>query len=321
MFAISARRWATGPHVFRRSRTPTGQIADVEIDAASEDLDRVRASRRRRCVTFEFENVPAATAEAAACVPGPPRRRVLHTTRTASARRLSSKPTASRPRFAAIRKPADLAAAGQFGSAILKRRFRYDGKGQYRVSTLAEAEGAWVIWVAGAVLEALVDFEAESRSLVSVLRRQLRFLHPSLNAHVAGNWMSPQPPPSSRRRCQQAIEITRGLLEQSMSPESSASSSSLTATTNCSSTNLAPRPPQLRSLTTDACITIQFEQQLRAVCGLPLAATENAPAAAWLICWEMSGVLPNRTGPPPLEPDVKLHLYGNWPPSGRKMGT
>src|SRR5581483_4579506 len=113
MFAIAARRMGYRVHTFSPDRdTPTGQIADVEIDAPYEDLDRVRAfASAVDVVTFEFENVPAATAEAAAeCALVRPAGDVLHTTQ----HRLREK-TFLRDhgfpvtRFKAIREPGDLA--------------------------------------------------------------------------------------------------------------------------------------------------------------------------------------------------------------------
>jgi 5-(carboxyamino)imidazole ribonucleotide synthase len=68
MFAISARRMGYRVHTLSPDRdTPTGQVADIEIDAAYEDLDKVKKfAQGVDVVTFEFENVPAATAEEAA---------------------------------------------------------------------------------------------------------------------------------------------------------------------------------------------------------------------------------------------------------------
>ena len=68
MFAIAARRLGYRVHTYSPDRdTPTGQIADIEIDAPYEDLDRVKAfAAAVDVVTFEFENVPAPTADAAA---------------------------------------------------------------------------------------------------------------------------------------------------------------------------------------------------------------------------------------------------------------
>src|SRR6266567_7838551 len=68
MFAIAARRMGFRVHTFSPDEdTPTGQIADVEVVAPYDDLEAVENfARRVDVVTFEFENVPAPTAEAAA---------------------------------------------------------------------------------------------------------------------------------------------------------------------------------------------------------------------------------------------------------------
>src|SRR5437763_6551687 len=68
MFALAARRMGYRVHTFSPDTdTPTGQVADEELVAAYDDLDAVRAfARGVDVVTFEFENVPTATAEAAA---------------------------------------------------------------------------------------------------------------------------------------------------------------------------------------------------------------------------------------------------------------
>ena len=86
---------------------------------------------------------------------------------------------------------------------------------------------------------------------------------------------------------------------------------------------LAPRPHNSGHLTFDACRTSQFEQQLRAVCGLPLGSPDMLQPAAAMAnllgdLWE--GGEPNWAAALAL-PDVKLHLYGKSSPRpGRKMG-
>jgi len=86
---------------------------------------------------------------------------------------------------------------------------------------------------------------------------------------------------------------------------------------------LAPRPHNSGHLTFDACRTSQFEQQLRAVCGLPLGSPDMlAPAAAManLLGDVWSGGEPNWAAALAM-PDIKLHLYGKSSPRpGRKMG-
>ncbi|HKG12710.1 MAG TPA: ATP-grasp domain-containing protein, partial [Pyrinomonadaceae bacterium] len=85
---------------------------------------------------------------------------------------------------------------------------------------------------------------------------------------------------------------------------------------------LAPRPHNSGHLTFDACVTSQFEQQLRAVCCLPLGSTELMRPAAMA---NLLGDLWNAGEPDWREAlkftDVKLHLYGKTEPrAGRKMG-
>ena len=83
MFAIAARRMGYRVHTFSPDNdTPTGQVADLEVVGAYDDLDAVRSfAKKVSVVTFEFENVPAATAAAAEqFAPVRPDGNVLHIT-------------------------------------------------------------------------------------------------------------------------------------------------------------------------------------------------------------------------------------------------
>ncbi len=331
MFAIAARRLGYRVHTYSPDRdTPTGQIADIEIDAPYEDLDRVKAfAAAVDVVTFEFENVPAPTADAAAsAAPVRPAGLVLHTTQ----HRLREKTFLEAhgfpvTKFAAIRQPGDISTAWpDFGSAILKTAgFGYDGKGQYRVTTLEEAEAGWTsMGRQEAVLEALVDFEAEL-SVVAVRSEDghCAFYTPSANSHVAGVLdisVAPAPfPPAVAARAQ---EIARGLLEQLNVTGVLCVEFFLTRDHRLLINELAPRPHNSGHLTIDACVTSQFEQQLRAVCNLPLGSTEMVRPAAManLLGDVWSAGEPNWPAALAM-PDVKLHLYGKLAARpGRKMG-
>jgi 5-(carboxyamino)imidazole ribonucleotide synthase len=327
MFAISARRLGYRVHTYSPDRdSPTGQIADVEVDAPYEDLDRVREfAAAVDVVTFEFENVPAATAETAAQVARVrPSGDVLHTTQ----HRLREK-TFLRDhgfpvtRFEPIRSYDDLERAGP---GILKTAgFGYDGKGQYRVNTQAESKSAWDhMGRQEAVLEEVVDFEAEL-SIVAVRNDagECVFYAPSLNAHVSGILdISSAPSPFRAAVVKEATEIARGILEALNVIGVLCVEFFLTRDQRLLVNELAPRPHNSGHLTIDACVTSQFEQQLRAVCGLPLGSTEMLRPAA------MANLLGDVWGkgepdwPAALElPEVKLHLYGKIEPRpGRKMG-
>lgn len=327
MFAISARQMGYRVHTFSPDRdSPTGQIADLEIDAPYEDLDRVREfAKGVSVVTFEFENVPAATADAAAeCALVRPAGTVLHTTQ----HRLREK-TFLRDHgfpvteFHAIRTAADLV---DIGPAILKTAgFGYDGKGQYRVGNLAEVEAAWnAMGREEAVLEALVDFEAEL-SVIGVRGADGKIVlyAPAANQHVAGILdVSTAPISFEERVFREAREITRGLLEALDVTGVLCVEFFLARDGRLLINELAPRPHNSGHLTIDACITSQFEQQLRAVCGLPLGSPEMLRPAA------MANLLGDiwSAGEPDWAaacsiPQVKLHLYGKLAPrAGRKMG-
>ena len=331
MFAIAARRMGYRVHTYSPDRdSPTGQIADVEIDAPYEDLDRVREfASGVDVVTFEFENVPAATAEAASeCALVRPAGPVLHVTQ----HRLREK-TFLRDhgfpvtRFEPIRTVEDLRRVMPgFGPAILKTAgFGYDGKGQYRVRTLTEAEKAWeAMGRQEAVLEAVVDFAAEL-SVVGVRSAdgECAFFEPFRNTHVNGILdVTSSPAPFDGAITRKAHELARAVLEALNVTGVLCVEFFLDSGGDLLINELAPRPHNSGHLTIDACITSQFEQQLRAVCGLPLGSTKMfRPAAMANLLGDLwNGAEPDWAAACSL-PDVKLHLYGKSDARpGRKMG-
>ncbi len=332
MFAIAARRMGYRVHTLSPDEdTPTGQVSDVEIRASYEDLDAVRAfASRVHAVTFEFENVPAASIEAcAALVPVHPRAEVLHTAQ----HRLREKTFLSKNGFpcAAFRHVRSLdelaAAASEIGlPAVLKTAgFGYDGKGQRLLKTAEDLEPAWrSLGSADAVLERFIDFECEL-SVVAARDQQGRFAHfpVCLNTHARHILdVTLAPAPVDPRTAARAVEVARGILEALDVVGVLCVEFFLARNGELLVNELAPRPHNSGHYTFDACITSQFEQQLRAVCGLPLGSTEQMRPAA------MANLLGDLwTGGEPLWhraaafPDVKLHLYGKLEARpGRKMG-
>src|SRR5262249_38200273 len=150
MFAIAARRMGYRVHTYSPDNdTPTGQVADLEIQAPYDDRDAVQNfARNVAVVTFEFENVPAPTAEAAArFAPVRPAGSVLHTTqhRLREKTYLSGAGFPVTP-FATVHSQAELdGAIARLGSpAVLKTAgWGYDGKGQFKISSPAQAAEAW----------------------------------------------------------------------------------------------------------------------------------------------------------------------------------
>jgi len=332
MFAIAARRMGYRVHTFSPEYdTPTGQVADREVQARYDDLDAVRAfARGVDLVTFEFENVAAeAAAVAAEHAPVRPAGAVLHTTqhRLREKRFLAGAGFPVTP-FAAVHGLAELedglAALGL--PAVLKTAgWGYDGKGQEVISTLDGAAAAWErLGTAEAVLEAWVDFEREvsvvaARGLDGELA-DFGVIENRHRRHILDLSIAPADLPPSLAR--EASAIARGVLESLDVVGVLCVELFVTRGGRLLVNELAPRPHNSGHLTFDACVTSQFEQQLRAICGLPLGATELLRPAA------MANLLGDlwADGEPDWvaacrSPAVKLHLYGKATPRpGRKMG-
>lgn len=332
MFAIAARRMGYRVHTFSPDAdTPTGQVADVEVRASYDDLDEVRAfASRVQVVTFEFENVPAATAAAAAeMAPVRPRGEVLHTTQNRLREKLflesSGIPCAP---FRAVDSMEQLhrASAALGLPAVLKTAgFGYDGKGQRILRNEENLEPAWhSLGGSACVLEAFIDFEKEI-SVVAARGVDGAFAHYGAvenrhSRHILDITMAPAQ--VSEQTAREATEIARAVLEGLDVVGVLCVEFFVARDGRILVNELAPRPHNSGHFSFDACVTSQFEQQLRTVCGLPPGSTELLRPAAMA---NLLGDLWN-DGEPDWSaacafPNVKLHLYGKLEPRpGRKMG-
>ena len=332
MLAIAARRMGYRVHVFSPGTdTPAGQVADHQHSAPYHHLAAVRAfARKVDVVTFEFENVPAETAEVAAAeVPVRPAGAVLHTTQN----RLREKTFLARhgvpvaPFRRAVSAAGLAAALAELGTPAVAKTagWGYDGKGQVRIDDPAAAEDAWAELGTGeAIVEAWVDFEREA-SVVAARGLGGELAHWGVLAndhvdHVLDVSVAPAPLPPAVAR--EAVEIARGVLEALDVVGVLCVELFVLPGGRLLVNELAPRPHNSGHLTVDAALTSQFEQQLRAVCGLPLGATDLVRPAA------MANLLGDlwEGGEPDWEaalrfPGVALHLYGKKEARrGRKMG-
>lgn len=333
MFALAARRLGYRVHTFSpESDTPTGQVADVEITASYDDLDAVRTfAKGVGVVTFEFENVPAACVAAAQeFAPVRPNAEALrvsqHRLREKTYLQEKGFPVAA---FRHVRSVEELQAALQAlgAPAVLKTvGFGYDGKGQRVIRSAEDAPAAFAaLGGREAVLESFVDFACEL-SVVAARSANGATAHWGVvenlhSNHILDLSVSPALTPGPGQ-AQQAVEIALEVLKALDIVGVLCVEFFLTKKGRLLINELAPRPHNSGHLTLDASVTNQFEQQLRAVCGLPLGATDFfAPAA-------MANLLGDAwTGGEPVWaralafPDVKLHLYGKAEARpGRKMG-
>ncbi len=331
MFTIAARRLGYRVHVFSPDDdTPTGQVADVEIQSPYEDLEAVAAfARNVDVVTFEFENVPVDTIDVVErSAPVRPAGRVLHTTqqriREKSFLRAAGIPVTP---FRAIRSPDELNSASEDElPAVLKTAaWGYDGKGQVKVESSGELKAAWAsLNCAEAVLERFVDFDCEL-SVVAARGHDgaVATYGPIVNTHRDHILdLSVTTSALPKGVAEEAVAIARAILVELEVIGVMCVEFFLTTDGKLLVNELAPRPHNSGHLTIDAHATCQFEQQVRAVCGLPLgAATPLRPAAMVNLLgdvWE--GGEPDWSEALAVE-GLKLHLYGKREARvGRKMG-
>ena len=333
MFAMAARRLGYRVHTLAPEHdTPTGQIADVEINASYDDLDAVRAfAQAVDVVTFEFENVSAAAvaeAERHALVRPNGRSLAIAQHRIKEKTFLAEHGLPVAP-FAPIHHEGDLAGAiAAIGCpAVIKTASSgYDGKGQILIKDAGDIEAAWsALGRCEAILEAFLDLELEI-SVIGARGADGEWSHfgPIENAHARHILdVSVMPANVPAATAALAVDVTRRVMEALDFIGILCIEFFVTRDGALVVNELAPRPHNSGHLTFDACRTSQFEQQLRAICGLPLGSPELLQPAAAMAnllgdLWE--GGEPDWAAALAL-PDVKLHLYGKSSPRpGRKMG-
>lgn len=338
MLAQSARQHGYRVRVFSDAAdSPAGALADDEVVAAFGDANAaLDFARGCDVLTLEFENLDADSVERAAeIVPVRPSASLLRTAQ----HRLREKAAAMRAGFAvtphhAVTSVESLDATDIGFPAILKTATDgYDGKGQRKVGSVEDAKRAYEELGAGEqVLEGFVDFVRELSVVVArgsdgemadfgVFENQHRH-------HVLDVSISPARIGSEVEK--RARAVAHGLASELELVGVMCVELFETASGELLFNEIAPRPHNTGHLSIEAFATSQFEQQLRAVCGLPLGSNERrAPAAAManllgdLWSYDESGALvsaPNWAAALAL-PGVHLHLYGKSEPKpGRKMG-
>lgn len=331
MFAIAARRLGYRVHVLSPDRdTPTGQVADLEFRASYDDFETVsQFVQGVDVVTFEFENVPAKTIDwVSRHVPVRPGGHVLHTTQDRLREKTFLKDEGIPvTEFRAIRSPEDIetVTAADLPAILKTAGWGYDGKGQRAVKSLDDLGPAWRdLDSSEAILERFVDFACEI-SVVGARGADGSFVHyePVRNVHrnhiLDVSSVPAKVPPKVET---EAIDIARAIFEGLDVVGVLCVEFFVTRDDRVLVNELAPRPHNSGHLTVDAHVTCQFEQQARAVCGLPLGSTERLREAAMVNLLGDVLLTEKLNWPGVLsDPDLKLHLYGKHEARvGRKMG-
>ena len=332
MLCLDARRMGVRTVVW--SGTPDAEpsegVADVLIKEAFGNDD----VRRQFCeavdfVTVEFENIPLETLRAVAAeVPLYPSAHSIevtqHRSREKAFLRENGIPCAP---FAFVDSLEALQAAyAEIGPVgVLKTAaFGYDGKGQVKLTSADQLEEAWLA-VDGqpSVLEGFIDFQCEISVLVARGDKgQCLAFPPAENGHrhhildltIVPARVSEETLAEAKAIALELVEKLdyRGLLAVEFFVEKSG---------RVIVNEMAPRPHNSGHYTMNGCVTSQFEQQLRAVCGLPLGSVELlSPCVMLNLLGDMWNPELNVAEIVATE-GAKLHLYGKSKPDGRrKMG-
>ncbi|MGE5181291.1 MAG: 5-(carboxyamino)imidazole ribonucleotide synthase [Acidobacteriota bacterium] len=332
MMALAARRMgyklvALDPS----SSCPTAQVADGVVCGALDDVEAAtRLAESCDVVTLDTEHVPhELLAKLAEITPVRPGASVLANINDRQRQKeFLDRIGVPQARWRPVTDDAHLAAAAREfgGTAVLKaRRAGYDGKGQARLRSPDDAAAARAeIRGAEAIVEELVPFAREiSVILARGLAGDLAIYPVAENVHRRGILHTTRAPaPISAAQRQRAEQIAVRVAESLGHVGVIAVEMFELADGRLLVNEIAPRTHNSGHYTYGACATTQFEQHVRAICGLPLG---DPRALTGAVMVNLMGDL-WRDGPPAWQrvlsrPDAHLHLYGKAEASpGRKMG-
>jgi 5-(carboxyamino)imidazole ribonucleotide synthase len=321
------------------AQSPAGRIADQHLVATYDDEDALnRMAESCSAVTTEFENVPAdSLAYLSKFVPVRPGAEAVRTSQNRSAEKgfLRQYGFPHAP-YADIRSEADIdsANAGLFPGILKVARFGYDGKGQVRV---ADRDGARIAFghlkQEPCVLEQMLPLDYEVSVVLARDASGTVKCFPTVeNSHHHGI-LDVSIAPARTSGClaaqlpNKAEEIAEGIA-QKMGYVGTLAVEFFVVRGQLVVNEMAPRPHNSGHYTLDACVTNQFEQQVRAMTGLPLGESRAHSAAVMV---NLLGDLwfrkdPHHSHEPDWAqlltvPNLKLHLYGkHHARPGRKMG-
>jgi 5-(carboxyamino)imidazole ribonucleotide synthase len=328
MTAIAAARLGYRTHIYTTDAgSPGAQVTPLVTVAGLDDAASLaRFAQQVDVVTYETENIPPEAIDQ--ILPHAPVYPGVAVLRIAQDRLLEkgylNKIQVETAPWREVNDADSLARAVQDlgGRAVLKTvRMGYDGKGQIMIGAATESADAWAaLGAKTAIAEGFVDYRCEIS--VVVIRKETGTIanYPPVENrhvnHILDTTIAPaQLPPELAHR---AETVARHIAEKLGVIGVLAVEMFVTRDDRLLVNELAPRPHNSGHWTMDACHASQFEQLVRAICGLPLGSTEPHADA----------IMKNIIGPDVerwhellSEPMTKLHLYGKTTaPPGRKMG-
>lgn len=332
MLALTARRLGYRIAVLDPELAcPAGPVADLALTASFDDSKALRRlAEASDVITYEFENIPAESLRQMASIrPVFPDPSVLHTCqhREREKQFLESSGFPC-PKFAVVSSAAELAAALKNfpGKSRLKSSaFGYDGKGQLPLEAGADASQAWSqLGIPRAILEEHVPFVREISVLVARNAQGRSLAFPPLeNRHHNGILeRTVFPARLADAVANEALALARQIAEKLGLVGLLGVEMFELPNGKILVNELAPRVHNSGHLTVEACHTSQFEQQIRAVCGLPFGLVAPlCPAAMFNLLGDLWAKGEPDWSPVLALPGGVLHLYGKAQARpGRKMG-
>lgn len=324
MLSVAASRLGYRCHIFEPGAAPAADVAHRLTTAPYEDESALRDfAASVDVVTYEFENVPAASLDLIeSLAPIRPNRRAL----SVSQDRLDEKDFLSglgltTAPYARVESAEDLAAAmGEQDRAILKtRRFGYDGKGQVRIAAGDDLAAAWAQVNAPAVLEGFVDFTAEISVIVA--RGQdgaVAAFDPGLNVHREGILRTTTVPCGLPARLIPDAVLIASRIVTALDYVGVMGVELFVTPRGLVVNEIAPRVHNSGHWTQAGCAVDQFEQHIRAVAGLPLG---DGKRHADVVMENLIGDDIDRLPDWLAQSETQVHLYGKAEARpGRKMG-
>jgi 5-(carboxyamino)imidazole ribonucleotide synthase len=332
MFALSARVLGYKVVVLEPDpHSPAGQVADQHIQAAYDDVDAL-AQFADLCdvITTEFENIPAKVLnQLSQSCPVRPSASALEKAQDRGVEKAFIKTCGLLPvPYAEIRSEADFEtanAAVQWPAILKTARFGYDGKGQILVNTYRELAQAFSdIGRVPCVLEQRIDLALEiSVVLARNVSGKTHCFPVAENIHQEGIlYQSIVPARVDSALADSAKAAAQRLADKLDYIGVMAVEFFVTKQGGLLVNEIAPRTHNSGHYSQDACITSQFEQQVRAICNLPFGdSTLLTPVVMTNLLGDVWGDSQPYWDKLFATPQNKLHLYGKKEARiGRKMG-
>lgn len=306
----------------RSGDTPGAQVAPSLIGDLEDAAQLAELARRSDVVTFDWENISGSALK--------PLEKITQVRPPRAALEISQDRLVEKALFTRLKIPVaqhaaidsreqlvQAAAAIGLPGVLKTRRLGYDGKGQFVLRAMTDIDGAWAA-LAGTnlIYEKFQDFSREV-SLLSVrsISGQTVFYPLSANTH-GGGILRYSVAPFVNARLERAARLYSKRVMSALNYVGVLAIEFFVVGGRLVANEMAPRVHNSGHWTIEGCVTSQFENHLRAVCGLPLGSTRALGATAMI---NFLGLMPPRERLLAVE-GLAYHDYGKTPRPGRKLG-